>query len=383
MSGKQTPVLSGFDDHMEREEPGYKARRAREAIAQREVAAAKRRALIREHGSEDAANALNRMERLVDEAARPFERLVPRVYANGVFSVMSLDGWSGSVFGTEPSEVLRSAVSGALPLPATIQEAADEYAAWEQRDDERRALSGDELADTKLSLGCCLRRDIVRNLLETGLRATNIADVLERQRYFVALEFPAPEIDRAVLADLEYLAQIISADQSTLRSSTDKKRPRRRTISQLRAKRCGECGTKQGNLHERGCPWEYCAQCGEQAVACGHNDDPIATLPRVPFIMWANVCGSCGALNPDFFDVPSTVWRHYIEPAKRELVICQPCWQQIVHLIDDGRYQGIYGVPTPLWSPEFRRRHSIAPDVPSPWDGTTEADWAPWPQGGA
>ena len=54
----------------------------------------------------------------------------------------------------------------------------------------------------------CLRH----GLLETGLRAANIADVLERLNYCVALEFPAREIERAVLADLEHLAVIISGD---------------------------------------------------------------------------------------------------------------------------------------------------------------------------
>jgi hypothetical protein len=148
---------------------------------------------------------------------------------------------------------------------------------------------------------------------------------------------------------------------------------RRMTIAGLRTLRCRECGAKQGTLHLLGCWREHCAQCGEQAIACGHNDDPIAVLPRVPFIDWANVCASCGALDPDFFNVPTTVWCHYIEPEKRGKVICLPCWQQIVQLIDDGRYQTTYGGPVPLWSPEFRRRHGIPPDEPSPWDGTTEA----------
>jgi hypothetical protein len=129
------------------------------------------------------------------------------------------------------------------------------------------------------------------------------------------------------------------------------------TIRRLRALRCRECDVRQGDLHERGCWRERCARCGEQAVFCGHNDNPVAELRRVPFIDWTNVCGSCGQLDPDFFDVPDTVWRHYIEPEKRCCVVCITCWQRIVDLIDGGRYQDRYGGPVALGSEAFRARH--------------------------
>ena len=152
---------------------------------------------------------------------------------------------------------------------------------------------------------------------------------------------------------------------------------RRMTIKRLRKYRCRECGVAQGQLHVLGCWRERCARCGGQAVFCGHNDDPIVQLPRVPFIDWVNVCASCGLLHPEFFDVPNCVWRHYIEPEKRDKIICEPCFVQIAGMIDAGAYLSRYGGPVALWSREFRRRHGVPPDEQSPWDGTTEAEASP------
>lgn len=111
--------------------------------------------LVHQHGSEDAANAPNQVARIIDNAARPFERVMAKTYLNGTFKMLTLDGWSGSPLGDKPSKALKSAISSAIPLPTTIQEAAREFAAWEQRDDERRLLPDNEFpADTYLSLGC-------------------------------------------------------------------------------------------------------------------------------------------------------------------------------------------------------------------------------------
>ena len=92
------------------------------------------------------------------------------------------------------------------------------------------------------------------------------------------------------------------------------------------------------------------------------------------FIAWANVCASCGELDPALFDVPSRVWRHYIEPAKREKIICRRCFDEIAELVDAGAYMLRHGLPVALWSVAHRRRHGIPPDALSPFDGTTEAD---------
>ncbi len=117
----------------------------------------------------------------------------------------SIDGYKHETIGDAPVRVIR-ALSEAYPLPATITEAAAEYAAWERRDRDIR-LAIEDTSDTQLDLPAYLRREIVRRLLETELRATSIDEVLIRQRHLVASEMSEPEIERAVLRDLEGLVQ--------------------------------------------------------------------------------------------------------------------------------------------------------------------------------
>ena len=52
------------------------------------------------------------------------------------------------------------------------------------------------------------RWEIVRDLLEAGLRVRTINDVLIRQRHFVGREYNMPNVEEAVLADLEVLAEM-------------------------------------------------------------------------------------------------------------------------------------------------------------------------------
>ena len=47
----------------------------------------------------------------------------------------------------------------------------------------------------------------MRRLLETELRAVSLAEVLIRQRHLVNLEVVEPDIERAVLMDLEALVK--------------------------------------------------------------------------------------------------------------------------------------------------------------------------------
>ena len=116
---------------------------------------------------------------------------------------VSITGYQMDDSGKPPDKIIR-ALSRAYPLPATITEAAAEYADWEQRDRDL-GLVLEDTSDQQLDLPACLRREIVRDLLETGLRATSIHEVLIRQRHLVASEMSEPEIDQAVLLDLEAL----------------------------------------------------------------------------------------------------------------------------------------------------------------------------------
>ena len=143
------------------------------------------------------------------------------------------------------------------------------------------------------------------------------------------------------------------------------------TIERLRAERCRDCRARQGELHHRGCPNERCGRCGRQAVSCGHNIKPNPRQRRIPFIAWANVCASCGMLAPELFSVPERVWRFYIEPRKRDTIVCEPCFIEIAQLIDGGAYMAQHGAPAVLWSAEYRRRKNIPFDQPSPFDDST------------
>jgi hypothetical protein len=166
-----------------------------------------------------------------------------------------------------------------------------------------------------------------------------------------------------VLRDVSALTADLAATVRTWRQQI------RLSIAQLRTERCRDCGVAQGEPHEPGCLQERCATCGGQLVMCDHRP-----RRRVPFIAWANVCQACGLLDPEFFDVPARVWARYIEPRHRKAIICEPCFNEIAGLIDGGAYARKHGGAVALWSPEFRRRHGIPPDTPSPWDGTeTEA----------
>jgi hypothetical protein len=54
-------IFGGFDDYMEKQEPGYKDRMAAEVAAKKKEAAAYRKAVIAKYGSEEAAKTPNAM----------------------------------------------------------------------------------------------------------------------------------------------------------------------------------------------------------------------------------------------------------------------------------------------------------------------------------
>ncbi|MCK8783574.1 hypothetical protein M0638_04160 [Roseomonas sp. NAR14] len=172
--------------------------------ARRRQAEAYRAAVIARYGDEESALAPTPAEAAVEAAAAPFKRRVAKTYHNGTFQTDSLDGWTYRLDGPAPPRVV-AAVKAALPLPRTIAEARAEHDAWAERDRELAALYRSE-GDTALSLACELRRDIVGEMLWTGLRAASLADAIARQRALVEDGTHRPEVARAVLADLEALA---------------------------------------------------------------------------------------------------------------------------------------------------------------------------------
>lgn len=57
---------------------------------------------------------------------------------------------------------------------------------------------------------------------------------------------------------------------------------------------------------------------------------------RVPFIVYPNLCARCGRLWPPMFMVPDEEWKAYVEPAKRQEMLCRRCYGWMKKIIGAG-----------------------------------------------
>lgn len=122
--------------------------------------------------------------------------------------------------------------------------------------------------------------------------------------------------------------------------------------------RCGDCGVKEGQLHEFGCDMEVCPFCGGQLISCdcylkffpgceeGLNEEQeremfeiLEKKGRIPWINYPNICCKCGKLWPDMFMVPDEEWKKYIQPDKQYEEICIKCYTKIKRLIDNNEHR--------------------------------------------
>ena len=92
---------------------------------------------------------------------------------------------------------------------------------------------------------------------------------------------------------------------------------------------CGDCGVPEGEYHDFWCDMERCPVCGEQILYCGCTTDEIRNAGRYPHIEYPLMCGKCGQLWPKFFMVSNEEWEYYIEPTRRDLVLCRSCYDYI------------------------------------------------------
>lgn len=198
--------FAGFTDAMEKQEPGYRARMAREAAERRQREKDELADLLRRYGSMQALEADNAMQAAVEAAAAPFKGKVKHQFANGVFDVDGLDGWYEGLFVDRAPERVKAAIARALPLPATVTDAKAEHDAWEARDRELGLAHGG-LGDVHLSLACRVRQEMVWKLFKADLRSRTLEEVLLRQRYLLDSSMGLG-IEEAVLEDLEALATV-------------------------------------------------------------------------------------------------------------------------------------------------------------------------------
>jgi DNA-binding CsgD family transcriptional regulator len=150
------------DDDMERAHPGYKAEQARQRAERAQQRAIFKVDIIRKYGSEEAILVDDERQAAIEAAVAPFKRVEPKTFANGVFDWETLDGWSDGISETIPEQVAR-AIREALPFPNTI------------------------------------------DALETGLRARSLEEIEIRLRHMIDRQYSMPEVDQAVLLDLQNL----------------------------------------------------------------------------------------------------------------------------------------------------------------------------------
>lgn len=97
---------------------------------------------------------------------------------------------------------------------------------------------------------------------------------------------------------------------------------------------CHDCGVKEGRIHQDGCDMERCPNCGGQLISCD-CDHNFEEEDRIPYIQYPIICSKCGERWPEFFRVENNEWEKYIEPGKRNTVICWECYSEIKRLIDE------------------------------------------------
>jgi hypothetical protein len=93
---------------------------------------------------------------------------------------------------------------------------------------------------------------------------------------------------------------------------------------------CGDCGVREGEMHALGCTVEHCGWCHGQRISC---DCEGTDVPRLPFILYPQLCGRCGEPFPKVFWVSDAAWKAVVGPNRTGLVLCKSCYSWIKRLL--------------------------------------------------
>ena len=207
LMGIDAPKQSGPFTFYDMDNPLHRAAWAEQDRQRREQEqrkyAPERAEVLARYGSEAAVLARTEWEEALIAAVQPWVKFQEPPYDPRW--VKSIDGFSDSLFTEKAPKRVLEAIAGAYPLPTTISAAKAEYDAWERRDRDL-GLVLEMYGDNALDLPAKIRSNMVLDLLKEGLRATSLGEVLLRHRFHVEQGWHDPDIDHAVLADLEALA---------------------------------------------------------------------------------------------------------------------------------------------------------------------------------
>lgn len=202
-------IFRGFDDWCEDREPGYKARKAKDA----EIAAARRKidiaGILARYGSEDAVFAETEREASLREALASLADYA-ELHAGGGSYIKGYAGWTVG----EPTARLWEALRGAFPFPTTLAAVWEEYCDWLQLDDDRATM--DEHWDTPRHIRA--RKDGLEHLLDTMSDPT-VEGVRTRLRWLSRVSIM--EVTRGIKEDRN-LADCLSLDFAALSRQFEK-----------------------------------------------------------------------------------------------------------------------------------------------------------------